>query len=146
MLCLHDLRGQQSFAQFKHNSPHNLCLTADRRSFFSAHPSTSRCNELEAQLKAPFTTLPWRSPCVHSLSPPERVPESFSPPFSAAKRLLKHLSGTESRIANRKIPRITGQNHQKFSSEKQTIESNHNEVESRKIVSESPTESHPNNA
>ena len=56
------------------------------------------------------------------------------------------LSGTESRIANRTIPSIAGRNRQKFRSEKQKIESNRSKVESRKIESESPFESHPNNA
>ena len=56
------------------------------------------------------------------------------------------LSGTESRIANRTIPRIAGRNRQKFRNEKQNNESNRGKVESRKIDSESPSESHPNNA
>ena len=54
------------------------------------------------------------------------------------------LSGTESRIANRTIPRIAGRNRQKFHSEKQNIEPNRSKVASRKTDSESSSESHLN--
>ena len=57
------------------------------------------------------------------------------------------LSGTESQIANRTIPReLQAWNCQKFCSEKQTNESNRTKAESRNIDSESPSESHPINA
>ena len=58
----------------------------------------------------------------------------------------RKLSGTESRIANRTVPRIAGRNRQKFRRKKQKVESNRSKVESRKIDSESPSESHPNKA
>ena len=58
-------------------------------------------------------------------------------------RLLctKNLSGTESRIA--RCPESQTWNRQKLRSEENKNESNRSEVESRKIDSESPSESRP---
>ena len=67
-------------------------------------------------------------------------------PEQKKKQKFPKLSGTESLIANRMLPKIAGLNRQKFRSEKQKNESNRNKVESRKIDSESPSESHPINA
>ena len=53
-------------------------------------------------------------------------------------------SGTESRIA--RFPESWGRIRQKFRSEKHEIEWNRSKVESRKIDSESPSESQPINA
>ena len=55
------------------------------------------------------------------------------------------LSGTESRIANRTIPGIAGLESPEIPQRETKIESNRSKVESRKIDSESPSESHDSN-
>ena len=55
------------------------------------------------------------------------------------------LSGTESRIANRTIPRIAGLESTEIPQREAKHELNRNKVEARKIDSESPSESHPIN-
>ena len=57
-----------------------------------------------------------------------------------------NFSGTESRIMNRTIPRIAGLESPEIPQREAKNESNRSKVESRKIDSESPSESHPNNA
>ena len=53
------------------------------------------------------------------------------------------LSGTESRIANRTIRRIAGLKSPESLQREAKNDSNRSKVESRKIDSESPSESHP---
>ena len=58
----------------------------------------------------------------------------------------RDLSGTESRIANRTIPRFTGLESQEIPQGEAKNESNLSKTESRKIDSELPSESRPINA
>ena len=72
--------------------------------------------------------------------------ESFWDSFGILGPERPELRGTESRIANRTIPRIAGPESPEIRQREAQSESNRSKVESRKIDSESPSESHPINA
>ena len=68
--------------------------------------------------------------------------------WTGRNRLLGHFrilaaQNCKSRIANRTIPRIVGVESPEIPQREYKKESNRSEVESRKVDSESPSESHP---
>ena len=72
----------------------------------------------------------------------DRPPQTLCGPGKReTQTICPWLSGTESRIANRTIPGIAGLESPEI--EKRKYELNRSKVESQKIDSESPSESHP---
>ena len=69
------------------------------------------------------------------------IPPSENPPFD-----FPNLSGTESRITNCKTPRIAALESPEIPQREAKNETNRSKVESWKIDSESPSESHLGNA